>query len=209
MLKQIINILIIALISINTYSQENETSFLFKEGEDYMKANNYEMAFEKYSKVIEKDTNNFASYYNLASIWLYYKNKPDSALIMYSKALEFKKDTLLTELLNGRGACNLMMDNGVLAKKDFLKVIEIDSNNFEGYINLGDVETFFRNFDKSFYYYEKALKINPQNPITYISRGFAFYLSGNNKEACKDWEKAIELGDTSVMNDYINKYCKK
>jgi tetratricopeptide (TPR) repeat protein len=61
--------------------------------------------------------------------------------------------------------------------------------------------------------YDKALDLKPKNMMdysdwvrNYFNRGVAKYYLQDIAGACKDWEKALELG-FGPAHDYITKYC--
>jgi len=96
-----------------------------------------------------------------------------------------------------------------LASRDFSKVLEIDSLNFDALLNSGSVATHSRDKDKTFEFYGKAEAIDSLNSNLFVQKGFAYYIFGNTELACFEWNKALDLGDGNVKINYIDKYCSK
>ncbi len=80
---------------------------------------------------------------------------------------------------------------------------------------LGNAQSKLHRYSDAINSYGRALSINPGNVMqysnwvrNYFNRGVAEYYLGNMKSACKDWNKALELG-FGPAHDYINEYCNK
>ncbi len=52
-----------------------------------------------------------------------------------------------------------------------------------------------------------SIKLNNKKGSVYANKGIALYKLNRLEEACQSWEKAYELGETSVR-EYIEKNCK-
>ena len=48
--------------------------------------------------------------------------------------------------------------------------------------------------------YEQSIRLNPKNAHTYFNRGLAYYRLKKRDLACKDFEKACEMGDCDGTN---------
>jgi tetratricopeptide (TPR) repeat protein len=53
---------------------------------------------------------------------------------------------------------------------------------------------------------DKAIAIDPNNPVYYRLKGSAHYQLQNDKAACDDWQQAKSLGDEKV-DYYLKQYC--
>jgi len=54
--------------------------------------------------------------------------------------------------------------------------------------------------------FDYAIKLNDMKGSIYTNRGIALFQMKKKEEACKSWEKALELGQN--VKQYINNYCK-
>lgn len=90
----------------------------------------------------------------------------------------------------------------------YSKALQKDSNNVNVLANLGVLMQNSSNFDLALQYYTKCLEYNPNFAPIYFNRGLIYFFHlKQKKEACKDWNKALELDYTEAKN-YITKYCK-
>ncbi len=55
--------------------------------------------------------------------------------------------------------------------------------------------------------FDYAIKLNDMKGSIYTNRGIALFQMKKKDEACKSWEKALELGQN--VQQYIDKFCKK
>jgi len=61
-------------------------------------------------------------------------------------------------------------------------------------------------FAKSVADFDYAIKLNDMKGSIYTNRGIALFQMKKKEEACRSWEKALELGQN--VKQYINNYCK-
>jgi len=54
--------------------------------------------------------------------------------------------------------------------------------------------------------FDYAIKLNDMKGSIYTNRGIALFQMKKKEEACRSWEKALELGQN--VKQYINNYCK-
>jgi len=106
------------------------------------------------------------------------ENQVDSAIVYYTKAIEFSKINgedypLVYAYYLNRGICFLDKELHVLALQDF---------------NYG-------------------ITLNPKNAALYTNKGNLLYQLGNKNQACTQWQKAINLGCLDATS-YFNQYCK-
>ncbi len=55
--------------------------------------------------------------------------------------------------------------------------------------------------------FNKAIELKTDYASTYTMKGFCEYQLGQKENACEDFNKGKDLGDSSA-NNYIAKYCK-
>jgi tetratricopeptide (TPR) repeat protein len=61
-------------------------------------------------------------------------------------------------------------------------------------------------FARSIVDFDYAIKLNDMKGSIYTNRGIALFQMKKKEEACKSWEKALELGQN--VEQYLTKYCK-
>ena len=103
--------------------------------------------------------------------------KVDSALANYSLAIKYSK-------LNG---------------EDYPIV-------YAYYLNRGVCFSKVGRYDLALADFNYAIKLNGSKSSIYANRGNAYLQLKMSEEACKDWHKAMELGEKSVEK-YVDKFC--
>ena len=106
---------------------------------------------------------------------------------------EIKKN--LIEILFSYGG--YLNDDYVLefdkAKKMFLRIIELDHENYRAYYNLGISYFNLENFEKARESYKMALKIKPDYKHCYYNIGLIYEAEEDFENALKYFEKALEI----------------
>ncbi len=89
-----------------------------------------------------------------------------------------------------------------------------DTKDFLIYSYRGNARSKMRLYGDAIDDFDKALDFQPENVMdysnwvkNYYNRGVAKYYMNNLEGACKDWNKALELG-FGPAHDYILKYCQ-
>lgn len=99
----------------------------------------------------------------------------------------------------------------------FKKAIALNtnSNDFMLFAYLGNAQSKMHRYNDAVSSFSRALSMQPTNVMrysnwvrNYFNRGVAKYYLGDMDGACKDWDKALELG-FGTAHDYIMKYCNK
>ncbi len=107
---------------------------------------------------------------------------------------------------------------------DYIKAIEYfekalalnpNTKDFMLFAYIGNAQSKLHRFNDAISSYDQALSINPDNVMqysnwvrNYFNRGVAKYYINDMEGACKDWNKALELG-FGPAHDYIMEYCNK
>jgi tetratricopeptide (TPR) repeat protein len=107
---------------------------------------------------------------------------------------------------------------------DYIKAIEYfekaiaqnpNTQDFMLYAYLGNAQSKLHRYNDAINSYDQALSIQPTSVMeyanwvrNYFNRGVAKYYLGDMQGACKDWNKALELG-FGPAHDYIMEYCNK
>ena len=77
----------------------------------------------------------------------------------------------------------------------------------EGLVLAGTLHNLLKEYAKAIGYLEKATSLNKYHSEAFTELAWANYHLKNQAEACKNWRKAQELGNTSA-SDFLKKYCK-
>ncbi len=113
------------------------------------------------------------------------------ALKLYKKSL---KDGLeLPAIYNNIGLIYNSQEKKILAKNNFLKAIELDSDFIEAHTNIAALYNQIGNYKKSIEHSKKILKINSRYAKSYNNLGISYDCLGKQKEAEKNLLKCIEL----------------
>ncbi len=107
---------------------------------------------------------------------------------------------------------------------DYIKAIEYfkkalalrpNPSDFMIYAYLGNAQSKLHRYGDAVDSYDQALSIHPESVMqysnwvrNYFNRGVAKFYLGDTEGACKDWNKALELG-FGPAHDYIMEYCTK
>jgi tetratricopeptide (TPR) repeat protein len=96
--------------------------------------------------------------------------------------------------------------NGAIAS--YKKAIELNPNYFKAYNNLGILKaTALKNYQDAMVDFSKAIEINPGYADAYLGRGTCWLNLNEAGKACRDWQKALSLGNRQVEKA-IKMYCK-
>ena len=79
------------------------------------------------------------------------------------------------------------------ARKSFLKAIEKDTNNAEGYYGLGGIYNYEKNFEEAERAFKAVLDIDHTHHNAWYSLGFTYELMGKKDEAEESYKKYRRL----------------
>jgi len=170
------------------YTAPNHREYLFKREfyavKYYTFKNFIQAAKDKYVKVIPETVNSKSNTFQNNYNWGILKYRSGD----YIKAIEYFKKAI---------------------------VANPDAGDFMLFAYLGNAQSKMHRYSDAVDSYDRALSINPANVMqysnwvrNYFNRGVAEYYIGDMKGACKDWNKALELG-FGPAHDYIMEYCNK
>ena len=93
------------------------------------------------------------------------------------------------------------------ALDDINKAVEMAPEDVDFLVEKGSVHLRVNQLDEAIATFQKAISMNDQYAAAYRMLGYCQALQNKNKEACANFAKAKELGDT-VVDQLIEKYCK-
>ena len=79
------------------------------------------------------------------------------------------------------------------AKESFLKAIEKDANNPNGYYNLGGIYNYQKQFNEAEQAFKSVLKIDPTDHNAWYSLGYTYELIGKKEESEASYKKYRRL----------------
>lgn len=88
------------------------------------------------------------------------------------------------------------------AQKSFLKAIEKDANNADGYYSLGGIYNYQKKFTEAEQAFKSVLKIDPTHHNAWYSLGYTYELMGKKDEAEEHYKKYRRLkGEIDSLMD--------
>lgn len=223
MKKQLLIFLLLVLVISNLFSQNNnlnisvsetyvykpteniEASANYNKAIDYSKQGDLETAIKYYYKAIELDSNYVDAYDNLGVIYRRL-GKYNLAKECYKKSISIYPDGITAH--QNLAIIHTLQNNKDSIVYEYEKIIEIDSNNPEGYFGLGNYYMNLYKFELAINYALKALEIYKENKSDYISDaqhlvGLIYFYDGDNKKA-KKYLKRAKKGGAEIKVKILN-----
>lgn len=207
---------LLLLLTINSvYSQvsindRNKAVTLINQADVHIKAEGYSQAITKLRAAIKLDST-LRDAFILINRAFYETNKRDSQVKYLKKAKSIYTDD--DEFPYHLGKIYQKEDKleEAIAEYDIaIKFSQINGEDYEivydYYANRGICFLKQNLFAKSVADFDYALKLNDMKGSIYTNRGIALFQMKKKEEACKSWEKALELGQN--VEQYIKKYCR-
>ncbi len=187
-------------------SIKEESSFYNTLGCIYFEINNIEDAKINFNISIKLNDKNFEALTNLGK--LFFQNQDfASAESLFLKSLLLNKND--PKIYNDIGVIHLV-------KKEFKKAdnilnigIDLFPNDFLINLTLGNLystESFEKfNFEKAYNFYQKAISIKKNDPLTYLNLGLLFKIIGDHKNAIINFKKTVHLQTTERSKNFFVK----
>ena len=86
----------------------------------------------------------------------------------------------------------------------YIKVLELDANNFEAHVGLGAVHLQTPDYDAAQEEFATALDIDPESPAGYLGMGEVHFLKKEYGKAIKQYGKCLDL-DADLAQAYCNR----
>jgi tetratricopeptide (TPR) repeat protein len=146
-----------------------------------------------------------ATAYNLRALSKMNLEDYEGAILDFTKAIEL--DSNYHGTYYERGRCKYLLEDYKEAIQDFTKAIGLNPSEYV-YYDRGMCKYLLEDFKGAIEDYTKIIELNPKCDDAYYERGRCkYHFVGEEKSACMDWSKAVELGNVDAI-DKINKYCK-
>ena len=88
-----------------------------------------------------------------------------------------------------------------------IPLLSFGQTEIENLVESGDAKFELEDYSGAIADYTKAIALDPENSYSFYSRGFANDNLGYSNEACSDWRKSAELGDSDAAKLVIDN-CK-
>jgi tetratricopeptide (TPR) repeat protein len=196
---------------INNNPKDDEAYFIRGIAEYNLKE--YEKAIVDFSKVIElkpESENAFSSRGSARFMIQDYKG----AILDYNRAIQLSDYLGVYHYLE-RAEIKYLLKDFEGAKADYHRIIELQGMNltdkdlvYRAFYKKANIEFELEDYESAIFDYTFAIDLNPgTNEKAYFKRGLAYLRSGYNDDACSDFRKASELGNTEVYN-LILEHCQ-
>jgi Flp pilus assembly protein TadD len=197
---------IAAIESYEMAQKLNDTSALLhaNHGAAYINLQQYEEAEKKLRKSLKLDPDLPEAHYFLGNLE-YFDFRLIAAIKHYNKAIENRPE--YRDALYMRAAANAELENYAEALRDYEKVMELDPALDVARFNVAVIRLHNDEYEKA---YDLLSKVDPAKltePVNfYFYQAEALYFSGQKTEACKLYQKAMEMGDAESKEIYT-RYC--
>lgn len=166
----------------------------------YQRMRNYFLSEKYFRLAIDfSDEKKYDSYYGLGSSF-YFSGELDSAKKYLHVAIEI--DSLQKEAINNL-AWSYLDTSPEQSCKLFRKAYELDDTDAVMINNLGYSHLLCGDFEEAYDFFQKALKIEPENSFIYRNIGLYYMQKDEKKAACKNLKKALDL---KIVEDWGESY---
>lgn len=150
---------------------------------------------------VEKSPGNPRAQYDLAHA-LEVENRPQEAIVHYTKALEEKPDYV--DALNNLGHVLSVSGNAQDAVRYLQRAIQLKPGLAEAHFNLGYALAQQGRIKDAIAQLEEAVRIKPDFADAHHNLGIALAMDGRIEEAMAHWEEALKLGPDSPAATHSN-----
>ncbi|WP_413440601.1 tetratricopeptide repeat protein [Synechococcus sp. MIT S1220] len=128
------------------------------------------------------------------------------AITDWTKAIEI--DPKYADAYYNRGVVKHDLKDYRGAIADYTKAIKYYPNDLDAgvYDNRGGAKYELKDYQGAISDYTKAIQINSNYAKAYTNRGVVLGIVGDLKGSCRDWKKAVDLGDTRPI-EWVRNEC--
>lgn len=163
----------------------------------------YKGALANYGKAILLDSKNSDYYYNRGNLKRGLKDIK-GAIADYNKGLAISPAPIV---YNAIGVLKAQLGLYSEAIMFWNKSLKLNPNDAEVNYDIGYAYFLSRNFKAAIASFNEAIRLKPDIAVFYLKRGSAKRDGGDTAGACKDWNKAVELGNATA-SEMLKDYCK-
>ena len=177
----------------------------YNKGIDLYKQAKYEDALAQFKTALENSPDNSMVLHYIGRTY-YDMGQKTLALSYYEDAARNNIDDSVSVL--GIGQIYFEMGNKDKAMEYYNMSIEIGPNFGLAYYNRGTLLGMQKQYEKALDDLNKSIQLDSTNSNAYLNRGLAHYYLKNLDLACRDWQKAADMG-LKQAKDAVDMYCKK
>jgi tetratricopeptide (TPR) repeat protein len=163
------------------------------------KALKIQNAVSSFEKAIRLDPKNTEAYLKLSELFLYIKAYP-KCIFHANEALKIDQNIAKAYFLKGF-AYKEMGDTGK-ALSSFQTVVELQPENYDSYIQLGNIQAARLN-PVALQYYNNALRVDPRSTEALYNRGLFLQQGGETEKAETDYNTILKI-DPSYSDAHYN-----
>ncbi|MFH1230623.1 MAG: tetratricopeptide repeat protein [Planctomycetota bacterium] len=171
-------------------------------GYAYKDKNDYDKAYDYFSKAIKKTPTLAYSYYERAMITAYKWNKPEEAIPDFEKVLQYDPKSHIGYF--AKGTIKYYQEDYDSAITDYTEAIKLKPKYVESYNNRGIAYKDKGELDKAIADYNEAIRLDPKYADAYCNRGSVYKDKGELDKAISDFNEAINL-DPKYAGAYSNR----
>lgn len=175
-------------------------------GNVYSELNFSNLAIENYVKSIQIYPNNNVAFNNLGGAYLQINNY-EGAIENFNKAIAFNVFNGVTYYNRGLANHHLKKEYNIIID-DMDSAIFLDKSIIDAYYTRGLCYSFLKKNDLALIDFNKTIEMSENHEAALINRGVLLANLKQYEKACKDFEKALSLGNV-LAKTYIDKICKK
>lgn len=148
-------------------------------GEFYLEQKQYDKGYIYFKKNLERDNNN-AHFHYYYGRFLLAKNNKKEALIHFKKAVTL--DNLKADYHSWLGVAYASLNQYKNERKEYLKALSLDKNHLQSLVYLSHNFYEKKDYIKSFEYYNRVLKVTPENKSALFYRAMSLNKLGRKAE---------------------------
>ena len=163
----------------------------------YEEQRDFDNAIETCKKLIDLQPH-VADFHCRIAQYLYLKGEIDEAVDHYQTAITLNPNTQWTSVVSQTLGFIFQeniknLDAAIIA---YQNAYNLNPNDIDIYLNLGNVFFEKGSYDNALIVYKKALESSPHNARLHCNLGYLYWGKGNIEEAIKEYEKAIKYDNT-------------
>jgi len=170
----------------------------------YNRLEDYTNALDNYNKALSINPDDVISMSERAQLY-FDQDRNEEALTDLTNVINIDKN--YSDAYSIRGVHYAQNGKYDEAVTDLRRAMELDPLNTNIYINLANTLTLMDDYLGAIEILDKAIDISQFNLIAYGNRGIAKLKLNLTKEACKDFQKAANMGHQK-SRELLNRYCQ-
>ncbi|NOX86733.1 MAG: tetratricopeptide repeat protein [Chlorobi bacterium] len=177
----------------------------YNKGVELYKSGKLDEALEQFNIVLKNNANNSLALHYLGRI-SYDKGNKKQAIKYYEDAARNNINDSVSVL--GIGQIYFEMGDKKNAMDYYNIALDIAPHYGLAYYNRGTLYGMENQYEKALEDLNKSIQYDSTNGNAYINRGLAHYYLKNLDLACRDWQKAADMG-FKQGKDAVEMYCKR